>query len=361
VIAFASRMAGIFILLWADMVSLSIGVPLDFRATPSQASLYLILAAGLRLGVLPLHLPYPSENAIRRGFGTGLRMISVGSSLILITRISVSSLSSPLIPYLMMFIAFAGLYGAWMWLRAPDELTGRPYFIIGMGSLALASALRANPTGAAAWSLTLILVGGALFLTSAQMRWLERTLYFGVWAIAALPFSLTSSGWVTHGATFWYAIPFLILVHSMLIAGLIRHIQRSSMRVTFDDQPLWSRNVYPNGILILFITTVLLTFFGWDGAQQIGNWLVGITSVLLAAGLFWLTPRMRILNPVRAHWVRPSTPPWLDWFYRIFWNGYRQFSQLSETISNALEGESGIMWTLLFLALFISLFTQRAP
>ena len=30
-------------------------------------------------------------------------------------------------------------------------------------------------------------------------------------------------------------------------------------------------------------------------------------------------------------------------------------------LSNALEGESGIMWTLLFLALFISFFTQGRP
>src|SRR5215207_9279262 len=58
VIAFASRAAGILVLLWADMVSVANGQPLDFRAAPPQAGLYLVLAAGLRIGVLPLHLPY---------------------------------------------------------------------------------------------------------------------------------------------------------------------------------------------------------------------------------------------------------------------------------------------------------------
>ena len=361
VIAFASRVTGTLILLWAGMISLSNGVALDFRSPPPQAGLYLILAAGLRLGVLPLHLPYPNENAIRRGFGTGLRMISVGSSLTLITHIPASGLSSPWIPFLILLIAFAGLYGAWMWLRVPDELTGRPYFIIGMGSLALVAASRGNPVGAAAWSLALILAGSALFLASAQLRWLERALYFSVWLIMALPFSLTASGWVTNGPSFWYAVPFLIVVHGMLIAGLIRHIQRSSSRTNFADQPLWARNVYPIGILILFITAILLVLFGWDGARQIGNWVAGLVSLLIAIGLIWLTPRVRILNPVRAHWVRPSNPPWLDWIYRTLWNVYRQLSQLSETLSNTLEGESGIMWTLLFLALFISLFIQRTP
>src|SRR6185503_18678899 len=97
---------------------------------------------------------------------------------------------APFTPYLMSFIAFAALYGAWMWLRAPDEMTGRPYWMVGFSSLAIASALRTNPVGAAAWSCGLILGGGALFLTSVQNKWLERALFICVWAISALPFSL---------------------------------------------------------------------------------------------------------------------------------------------------------------------------
>src|ERR1043165_9133034 len=75
VVSFASRATGILILLWADMVSTANGQVLDFRQAPPQAGLYLLLAAGLRIGVLPLHLPYSSESALRRGFGTGLRLI----------------------------------------------------------------------------------------------------------------------------------------------------------------------------------------------------------------------------------------------------------------------------------------------
>jgi hypothetical protein len=83
--------------------------------------------------------------------------------------------------------------------------------------------------------------------------------------------------------------------------------------------------------------------------------------LLLSLGLLWLTPRLRILNPVRAHWVRPSNPSWIDWGYQTLWGLYRRLGQLSNVFTNVLEGESGIMWTLLFLALFISFFTQRTP
>jgi hypothetical protein len=94
---------------------------------------------------------------------------------------------------------------------------------------------------------------------------------------------------------------------------------------------------------------------------QIGSWYLGLSASLLALGLLWLTPRLRILNPVRAHWVGPGNPAWLAWSYQILWNGYYQISRLGNAFSAILEGESGIMWTLLFLALFISFFTQRTP
>ncbi|NJC96379.1 MAG: hypothetical protein C3F07_05500 [Anaerolineales bacterium] len=360
VIAFGSRATGILILLWANMVSASNGFEMDFLSAPPQAGLYLILAAGLRLGVLPLHLPYASESSIRRGFGTGLRMVSAGSSLVLLARIPSGSVESPLTPFLTIFVSFAALYAGWMWLRSPDELSGRPYWVLGFGSLAVSAALRANPIGATAWSSALILSGGALFLASAQNKWVSRALYFGAWGISALPFSLTATGWVNERQSLWFAIPLLLLAQAMLVAGFIRQNQRAS-RATFEDQPIWAKNVYPIGIAFLLMTIFILGFFGWDGTLKLGNWLAALIASLLTFGLLWLTPRLRLLNPVRAHWVRPSTSSWLDLSYRSLWDLYRALGRISNTFSNVIEGESGVMWTLLFLALFITIFIQRTP
>src|SRR5262249_8604980 len=123
----------------------------------------------------------------------------------------------------------------------------------------------------------------------------------------------------------------------------------------------WAKNVYPIGIFLMLLMILLLGIFGWDGTRKVGNWLAGLIAILLALGIFWLSPRVRILNPVRAHWVRPTNPSWFDWISQAVWALYRQLRRLSFAFTNLLEGESGIMWTLLFLALFISLFTQRTP
>ena len=361
VISFASRVAGILILLWASMVSASDGSVLDFLSAPPRAGLYLIVASAFRLGVLPLHLPYASESSFRRGFGTALRMISAGSSLILLARVSLTSAESPVTLFLLMFVSVSALYGAWMWLRSPDELTGRPFWLIGLGSLAVASALHGNPLGATAWSCALILSGSALFLASAESKWLDKALFVGVWGISSLPFSLTATGWVNPRENFGFAIPFLVVAQVMLLAGYIRQGQRSASRSSFENQPIWARNVYPFGIYIILLTILILGFFGWNGTLQFGNWFASIIASLLTFGLLWLIPRLRILNPVRAHWLRSTEPTRLDAIYGVIWDLYRAVRRVTSTFSNVLEGESGIMWTLLFLALFISIFSQGKP
>lgn len=364
VTAFATRLAGIGVLLWASMVSISTGSPMNFQDAPSQAGLYLLLAAGLRLGVLPLHLPYASESAIRRGFGSALRLVSAASSLILLARIPTASVISVFTPYLLMAATLAAIYGGWMWLRAPDELTARPFWLIGLASLAMASALRGNPVGATAWGCALLLSGGALFLSSAHHIWLSRALWIGLWGISALPFSLTSTGWESGMASFWPVWPFLLLAQALLLAGYLRHAIRPTLRVSYESLDRAAQYVYPAGIGVLLGSMLLLGFWGWQGAFQFGAWLPAIIAVVLGGISAWLAPRLRMLNPIRAHWVRPTATAattWMDWFFRGLWGLYRLLGRLSNSFSAILEGDGGFMWTLLFMVLFISLILQAAP
>jgi hypothetical protein len=365
--AFASRIAGIGMLLWASMVSISVGKVMNFQDAPPQAGLYLLLAAGLRLGVFPLHLPYAPEAAIRRGFGSMLRLVSAASSLILLARIPSVSVLSRLTPFLLFLSAVAALYAGWMWLRFPDSIQSRPYWIIGLTALAVASALRAHPLGAVAWGCALILAGGALFLASTYHLWLKRALWIGLWGISALPLTLTSSGWESHAGSVGGAIAILIgllllVAHAFLLAGYYRHITRLSAQTPLDTLDRPARLMYPVGIGVLLSTLTLLGLWGWKGAFQIGSWLSALISVSLAGVILWLFPRLSLLAPARAHWVRPpSAGAWMDWLFGLLWGLYRVLGRFSRALLSILEGEGGILWALLFLVFFLTLLTQKAP
>ena len=366
VAGFSARFLGLGLVLWAGLASLWRGAPLDFGALTPETGVYLILAAGLRLGVLPLHLAYSPESAVRRGFGTALRLVVATSSLVILARIPAQGISSPLAPFLLILTAGAGLYGGWMWMRSPDELTGRPYWMIALASLAIAAALRGNPVGSVAWGTVLVLTGGALFLSSVQYKIVQRVLLFaGLWSLSSLPFSPTASGWesgIASSWAIWATWPILLTVQALLAAGFIRHATRSTTSVPLDAQMAWARNIYPMGIGIPLAILILLGLYGWDGALTLGTLPAGLAAVALTGALLWLTPRLRWLNPVRAHWVRPEgAPSRLDFFYRSLWDLYRGFGRLSESVTAVLEGDSGILWALLFLVLFLSLLTPRMP
>ncbi len=72
----------------------------------------------------------------------------------------------------------------------------------------------------------------------------------------------------------------------MLTAGFIRQSLRTVNRVSSEDQPIWAKNVYPIGISLLLLMTILLGLFGWNGTLQIGNWFIGVVVALLT---IWLT------------------------------------------------------------------------
>jgi hypothetical protein len=252
-------------------------------------------------------------------------------------------------------------------MRSPDELAGRPYWIITLASLAIASALRGNPLGSVAWGVALVLVGSALFLASIQHKILQRVLLIaGLWGISSLPFSPTAPGWesgVGPSWAAWLAWPMLVAAQALLAAGFIRHAARPAASVPLDAQIAWARNIYPIGIGLPLATLILLGLFGWDGARSLGTLPAGLSAAALTLALLWLTPRLRWLNPLRAHWVRPqqTEPSRLDSFYNPVWNLYRTFGRMSESISAALEGDGGILWALLFLVLFLSLLAPRIP
>ena len=358
VIAFAARVAGTGLVLWANLVSTAGGILMDFRAIPASTGIFLLIATGLRLGVLPLHLPYRKENVLRRGFGTTLRLVSAGASLSLLARIPAIAFQSSLPPYLLILAAIAALYAGWMWLRASDEILGRPFWVLGMASLSIATSLRGNPTGSISWGVILILGGGLLFLFSARQRSILWLPLLGLWGLTALPFSLSASAWQTGNQNSWlFVIPFLP-AQALLMAGFIRHSLHPG-ETSLESQERWTKVLYPTGLFLLAVISVLLGLWGWDGAHNLGQWWAAIIANVLAAGFtaLSLTILVRLVPASSSNqWTRIFR---LGRLYSTLNAIYGFFRRIADIITNTLEGEGGLLWSLLLLALIISvLFTQ---
>jgi hypothetical protein len=359
IIAFAVRLVGTGLVIWADMVSVAGGSPLDFHSISPSSGIYLLGAVALRLGVLPLHLPYRKEDVVRRGFGTTLRLVSATASLALLAHIPAVSMKFTLTPYLLILAAIAGLYSGWMWLRSSDEILGRPFWILGLASLSIAEGLLGNPVGSVGWGVALILCGGVLFLFSAHRKNILWLPMLGLWVLSALPFSLTASSWQTGNAISWlFFLPFLP-AQALLMAGYLRHIIRPG-ETSLESQEKWVKIIYPAGLLILIATAFLLGLWGWPGARSAGPWWLAGAAVLLAAGFTILDRRFLFRMPsasISNQWTRIFR---LEWVYSILKALYNFLRRIADTITGAFEGEGGLLWTFLFLILILSLLSTQS-
>jgi len=333
-----------------------------FENTPVQIGIFLLMAAGLRLGVLPLRLPYHSEPVLRRGFGTSLRLTSAATSLVLLARLPVSALDARYVPYLLGFVALAALYSAWKWLSATDELNGRPHWIVGMSALSVAAALRGNSAGSAAWGVALVLFGGISFLYSARQVWFTRILAALGILLLALPFTLTASGWIGEfplPILFW---PLFIAAHIMLVAGYIRHLFHTGDAL-FVELPSWAQAAYPIGLGILAVTALVSSVWGWSGALQQGAWVVALIILFLAGMTVFFIFRFGSFTSPQMPSLAEYRPTRLaivqDVVTDILWRIYRTTGRLFAYVANLLEGDGGLLWTLLLLVLFVSLLRER--
>lgn len=357
VVAFTTRMLGTGFMLWASVER----SPLTFSSEPAfTTSLYLLLAAGLRLGVLPLHLPYGGELGLRRGLGTSLRLTAAAASLVSLARIPIRMEDPVWAVGLMCLVVLAAVYGAWKWLTASNELSGRPYWLIGMAALSIAAALRGNSAGSAAWGGALLFFGTFSFLYSAR-DW-RYTLAFIILGLAqlGLPFTLTATIWQGDLPFLWFFWPFYLAAQIFLAVGYVRHLMRPAENV--QDLPRWAQAAYPLGFIFPGLSLLVLGLWGWDGALRLGLWQPGLGGVLLSFGAFFLFRRVPRLLPVEnpdSVVVERRRPSWLVLMQRaagnLFWAVYRGLRQFFEYISNLLEGEGGLLWTLLLLVLLLSL------
>lgn len=353
VMSFSTRAAGTGFALWASVTSAMIGSPFLFESLRPESALYLLIAAGLRVGVLPLHLA--AEPQMRRGLGSVLRLTAAASSLAMLSRLPQAALPQTSLLVLQAITLLAALYGGWKWFSGAEPLALRPFWLIGMSALTLLQAFGGNAIGAAAWGATLIVTGGGAFLAFARPRRLQLALSFLTLFSLGLPFSLTAAGW--GAALPWFFWPLALLAHSFLMAGTMFDWWRSTGR-PWEELPQWGRAPYPLGLLVLLLTALLLGLWGWPGALRLGNWATTLGSLALTAGLFFV--RWRLANLIQsttpAEEISPALASRLSGLQEtlagLLWWLFRTLRRGTFFLTGLLEGEGGLFWTLLALTIF---------
>ena len=354
VVAFAIRLSGVFLLLWASIVSISSGSPMNFGEITDRAGILLLFAAFLRLGVFPLQLPiYDLEQ--RRGINTTLRLVSSASGLSLLARIPLTSFPVQLLPYLIIITGIITIISGWGWLRSTDELAGRSYLISGIGFLAITATLLGNFKGSAAWGISLILSGGLLFMNSIRGRSTYWLLLLGFWGLSSLPFSLTANVWNNPSNLNNFLLIPHFLGYSFILAGYLRHAFTRTGDIDIKLEPRWVQVIYPLGLSALPIIGITISLTEWFQTRSFGLWWISSISIILSLIINYLVTRQiksSILINFRYRPIKTNI------FAAAFWGIYRFIRQIISLLTSILEGDGGMLWSIVIIVLFISVISQ---
>ncbi len=374
IISYGVRTASILSLTLATAHVWQIDGPFDLTQIPPQTGFFFLIAAGLRLGVLPLNLPFLQEPSLRRGAGNIIRLAPVATSLCLLARLPSDPLPLAMMQWSSVFkalLAIAALYAALRWLQAEDEIAGRPFWIVAWSSLAMVSVLNGAPGASLAWGTALILPGSLLFLYYPRIQRMNFLLHFGLIGLIGLPFTPLASGWAgltQDGFTIWTVI--FTFAHAIMVLGYLnRTLQPGGASGALES---WARLVYPLGLIIIIQANVMLGLIGWPGSLILGVWWLPVISILLVLAAVFLSRKLGVLPPYiklpasskvskLLAWLVPYLEPIfrMEWLYQILWRVNNFIGKILRAFSTLMESEGGLLWTVLLFVLLIAILTGR--
>ena len=299
-----------------------------------------------------------------------MRLVPAGASLILLVRVSTFGVSSSVGSFLLALTVIAGIYAGIQWVKAKDELIGRPYWVLGTAALAIASTILGHPIACTAWSIACILSGGLLFSTSIRHKNLLPVIVLGVVGFSTLPFSPTWMGtelYLKPLSVSNYISPILLflllcgllITHSLFLAGFFRFIFSNISPIEehfkVHIEP-WVWLLYPFGLVVIVVTHYLIGIMLYPPLDKLplSGWIMGFIAVILSGIIWYSTIRYekyfqhRDQSVITSSIVKFLT---MEWLYSFFWSIFRSLTSFATIISAILEGDGGILWAFVLFAL----------
>jgi hypothetical protein len=220
-------------------------------------------------------------------------------------------------------------------------------------------------------------------LLSARHRNLLPLPLFGLLGFIWLPFTPAWGGMQLYTSLpSIFLIPVFVLAHALLVSGYIRHAVRPETMPESSQRWLWV--LYPLGLvllpvlqMVLFIGTMIFPGLAWQVFRRSSDngllttpgdyatlplltWTGGAISLGLAALFLWIMYRRSLKVAFSAHLphrlVQISQKLFsLRWFYDLLGISLRILVRFVIQLTAILEGEGGILWVLVLLALLVAL------
>lgn len=354
------RALGSLVIIIGLLMQAAEGETMLLSNAPATVSLLYLVGAGLRLGVFPITMIYENQPSERTGISNLMRMLVSMSALLLLTRLPAASTPPHWRGVLITLALVIILYGGVMMLQKKNAQ--RPFWILALSGFAFLSTLKGNAALTPCWAAVMAGVGSLNFLNTSRGRIPCAAVLMGAVLLAGAPGSLILLGWTGLSAT-GFDISTLIAAGGMVL--VLTGLAENAIDCPEDEfamQEGWIRLVYMLGFFNLLLSLIIEAI--WSGAfALLSGWWIGVAVLILAAALIFIRKRkiaVRLPLPKPLKLILEDLGKILSgffgftWLYRILFFLYSLLQRLVNSIVLLFEGEGGVLWSLLLLALLAS-------
>ncbi len=357
---FIIKFAGSILLIFATAQISGKGNSLFLANIPAASSALVFLAALLHSGIFPLNMMKNRKIDHQSVLDLLSFLLPLFSSLYLITYLPNHQLSFMVGLFSSAAALAAIIYFSLFWLKAKDELEGLCQFALSFSAFTAYSFLAKTQNTLQDWFIILILYCPWLLLHERRGR---ATNFFPIILlilVSGLPFSLTSYG-SSGFAVGEFSIPVLvaILFHILFLVGFVRFIFRP--KGDFEEMESSSQMVYLIGLFttLLSLGTLIFRTIGSTSDELSGIW-AGLFVVGLVLGIyFWNRSRNKPLFPEdqlkRLDSARVEKILTFAWLFKGTDTIIGWCRPLVAGFSQLLEGEGGVIWSMVLLAMLVTL------
>lgn len=353
--AFIPRMLAILLLMLAVVFSFPSSINPSFESINPTTGVLLFFASLLHTGILPIEKKQKMEDYACQSFNFFTHLVLIVISLSLLSRLPVV-LFSPIFSQMLSVIFW--LLAVFFIILEFQEKTNMAYWDSAMVCLAAIAVLGGQAQSMSAWC-TLICVG-----TGMHQFYIMRTARLNIFpwlalvAISALPFTVAAKalqGLIQENNHIW-AIACLP-IYALLLVDFNRNANADKMNI--GQVEIWYQAVYMFGLFLMilmpFELVVKITTYR---ASALQNWWLGAGVVTFAVASMIIT-RKSILNEygkrMKVLIIRVGKFLNFRWLGKINTWLNLIFHEVIFFITQLLEGEGGIIWAVVILALMVSL------
>jgi hypothetical protein len=363
-LTFAVRAAGIYLAI-AMAFTQPAGTPLIFPGLDPAGNTILFLAAFLRLGSMLLNDRFVDQRNTKQTFHVISTVVLAASAMIVVTRESGEIMPSLAPVFVGLTTSLAVIFGLLGLIRY--QRSGATWlWISGIASLGVISAIIAQTDASLAWGIALILSGSLLCLLNLSSRAIKFLFVIGFICLSTLPFTPNWQGIRIYplpgeGFKTGYSWLFWLLAQAFLFASFTMIMLKPRPAQPATER--WAHVLPLIGLIFLPVTQITILLIGVPGITNdlqafpplslIVFSLIPIAFTAIGARFFPKTTRVSVR--ASAFLDRISPYQWISRTIDRVFNGIAHFIGF---IDQLIEGEGGILWTMLFVLLLFALWIR---